>query len=102
MVRTTRGRTRTVGGCRRNTAHNSPSCYSGGIIASSLGGDGCGSLDGECLEEILLEIQDRPGVSQGCARDEEHVFHAIAERVDARGLEVDAVARERARRVVEQ
>ena len=42
------------------------------------------------------------GVRKRFARDQEHVLGAVAEGVDARGLQVDAVARQGARDAVEQ
>src|SRR5882672_8543056 len=96
---------KTVGRRGGNTAHNAASDSKNGRFGSSLlpdGCDGCGLLKRQRLEEVLLEVEHRPGVGEGCAADQKHIFDPIAEGVDAGGLQIDAVTGKRARHVIEQ
>ena len=56
----------------------------------------------QLVQQLLLELQHRLRIGERFPRDQEHVLGAVAEGVDARGLQVDVVARERARHAVEQ
>src|SRR5688572_12052763 len=56
----------------------------------------------ELLEQLLLELQHAAGVAQRLSGDQENVLGAVAERVDARRLQIDLVAREDAGHPVEQ
>jgi Ca2+-binding RTX toxin-like protein len=76
-----------------------PSSTSAGLVCG-LGGHCLAQR--ELLEQVLLELKHRLRVRERLPGDEEHVLHPVAEGVDARGLQVDLVAREDARDAVEE
>src|SRR5437588_6206211 len=59
-------------------------------------------LKSKLLEQILLQLKHGLGVREGLARDQKHVFRAIAEGVDPGRLQIDLIAGESARDRIEQ
>jgi glucan biosynthesis protein C len=72
------------------------------LLRFLFNGRAVGRLNLKLFQELLLELQHRLRIRERFARHQEHVLDAVAQSIDARRLQVDAVAGEGARHPVQQ